>query len=40
MVCLKRASDELFRRSPDETFGTLDELRLHCRQQKQESADF
>lgn len=40
MVCLKKAHDELFRRSPDETFATLEELRQHCRQQKSESADF
>src|SRR3569832_2276323 len=39
MVCLKKAHDELFRRSADETFGTLDELRQHCRDQKGESAD-
>ena len=40
MVCLKKAHDELFRRSADETFETLDQLRQHCRQQKGESADF
>lgn len=40
MVCLKRASDELFRRPPDETFGTLDDLRQRCRQQRDESVDF
>jgi len=36
---LTRASQELFSRSEDERFETLDELVRHCRSQKQESAD-
>ena len=36
---LTRASRELFRRTPDETFGTLDELRRHCRADKEDSRD-
>ena len=39
MANLKKAHDELFRRSPDERFSTLDELYQHCRQEKQFSQD-
>ena len=39
MANLTRASQELFRRSPDECFSSLDELRDHCRQERQFSAD-
>jgi hypothetical protein len=31
---LTRASRELFRRTPDECFGSLTELRRHCEQQR------
>jgi len=36
---LTRASRELFRRTPDETFGTLDQLRRRCRADKEDSKD-
>lgn len=39
MATLTRASHELYRRGPDETFQTLDELHEHCRQERQYSAD-
>jgi hypothetical protein len=31
MTCLTRASQELFRRSPDECFESLETLAAHCR---------
>lgn len=39
MVNLTRASSELFRRSPDERFGSLRELAEHCHQERQFSSD-
>lgn len=39
MVNLMRANQELFRRSADECFGSLDELQAHCREQKEGSLD-
>lgn len=39
MANLTRASNELFRRQPDERFATLAELSTHCRSQKTASAD-
>jgi len=39
MTNLMRASTELFRRSPDERFETLDELFLHCQTERTSSAD-
>jgi hypothetical protein len=36
---LTRASRELFRRRPDEAFETLDDLRRHCRADKEDSKD-
>ncbi|MFN0133115.1 MAG: DUF932 domain-containing protein [Phycisphaerales bacterium] len=36
---LTRGSRELFRRSPDETFGSFDELWQHCQTQKSQSQD-
>jgi hypothetical protein len=39
MQNLTRASRELFRRTPDETYPSLDELVNHCRQQREVSAD-
>lgn len=36
---LTRGHNELFRRSPDEAFGTLDELWQHCQRQRTESQD-
>jgi hypothetical protein len=39
MVELKRASRELFRRSPDERFSTVAELWRHCQQAKQTSSE-
>lgn len=39
MATLKKAHDELFRRTPDERFQTFDELRTHCEQEKQDSLD-
>ena len=39
MVNLTRASDELFRRQPDECFGSIAELVTHCEQQRENSQD-
>ncbi|MEM9353657.1 MAG: DUF932 domain-containing protein [Planctomycetota bacterium] len=39
MTTLKRASDQLFERSPDERFGSLQELREHCSREKRFSTD-
>jgi len=39
MATLTKANRELFRRGPDETFGTLDELYAHCRAQRESSVD-
>ncbi len=39
MATLKKAHDELFRRSPDESFSSMQDLHGHCRQQKEESTD-
>lgn len=39
MVQLKRAYSEMFRRSPDETFGSIDQLHNHCRHQREASTD-
>lgn len=39
MATLTRAHQELYRRSPDERFESLDSLIRHCRQQKDQSAD-
>lgn len=39
MVNLKRACRELFRRVPDETFDSLEQLHEHCRRQQQQSLD-
>jgi hypothetical protein len=39
MATLKRASDQLFERSPDERFGNLAELREHCSREKRFSTD-
>lgn len=39
MVSLTRANRELYRRGPDETFHTLQDLHEHCRQERQYSAD-
>jgi hypothetical protein len=36
---LSRAQKELFRRSPDETFSSLAELRSHCERKRVQSAD-
>ena len=36
---LTRASQELFRRTPDETFSSLDELVAHCQRQKVDSKE-
>lgn len=36
---LTRGSRELFRRSPDESFATLDDLWRHCQKQRDESTD-
>ena len=37
MRVLTRAHDELFRRSPDETFPSLDVLSQHCRWQRDQA---
>ena len=37
MVNLNRASHELFERTPDERFGSLEDLRQHCQQEKDSS---
>ena len=39
MTNLNRASRELYRRGPDESFQTLQELHDHCRKERQYSAD-
>lgn len=39
MATLQRASQELFRRRPDECFPTLEAIREHCRRERQESQD-
>lgn len=39
MMHLKKAHQELFRRSPDETFATLPQLIEHCRHQRQDSSE-
>jgi hypothetical protein len=39
MVNLIHANRELYRRRPDECFPSLEALAVHCRRQKQESAD-
>ena len=39
MTNLSRASAELFKRSPDERFETLDDLHRHCREEKRASED-
>lgn len=39
MATLTRASRELYRRGPDETYQSLEELHEHCRQERQYSAD-
>jgi len=39
MPNLTRASRELFRRRPDETFPSLASLTTHCRQERDDSAD-
>ena len=39
MTHLTRASQELFRRSPDECFESLETLEAHCRRQRDESQD-
>lgn len=39
MTTLKRAHQELFRRTPDECFSTLDALTAHCRQTRENSQD-
>lgn len=36
---LTRASRELFRRTPDECFGLLTDLRRHCEEQRDSSQD-
>lgn len=36
---LTRGHNELFRRSPDESFPSLDELWQHCQHQKSQSND-
>ena len=39
MATLTRANRELYRRGPDETFQTLEELHNHCRQERKYSAE-
>lgn len=39
MTTLNRANRELYRRGPDESFTTLQELHDHCRQVRQYSSD-
>ena len=39
MTNLTTANQELFRRRPDECFGSLDLLHGHCRQQREQSSD-
>lgn len=40
MSTLTKANQELFRRTPDECFDTLDELHTHCRGQREDSQDY
>jgi len=39
MQNLKQASEELFRRGPDECFATFDDLYRHCVEVKEKSVD-
>ena len=39
MQTLTRAHDELFRRSPDERFGSLVDLWQHCHDEKERSVE-
>ena len=39
MATLTKAHEELFRRGPDESFGSFDELHEHCSQQRAKSSD-
>ena len=39
MATLTRAHQELFRRTPDEAFASLDDLRNHCSRQRESSQD-
>jgi hypothetical protein len=39
MTTLTRAHNQLFSRTPDTRFGSLDELYTHCKREKEESAD-
>lgn len=39
MATLTRASEELFRRTPDQRFDSLDALQRHCRDEKRSSED-
>ena len=39
MTNLTKAHEELYRRTPDETFGSMQELWDHCYQQKEQSVD-
>ena len=39
MANLLRANQELFRRTPDECFESLDALSAHCRSQRDQSQD-
>lgn len=39
MPNLTKASQELFRRTPDETFSSMQELRQHCQERKEKSLD-
>ena len=39
MVHLTKASQELFRREPDEMFSSIDSLVEHCRNQRETSVD-
>ena len=39
MVNLTRASEELFQRSPDERFASLEELQQHCQREREFSTD-
>ena len=40
MSTLMKANQELYRRTPDECFHTLDELHTHCRAQRENSQDY
>jgi hypothetical protein len=37
---LTRASQELFRRAPDERYASLDDLWHHCQESKERSTDY